>query len=245
MIPKLDSPETLRVLALIVGGMKSLHLLLTESGFNITYATLSKYISNGVQFEEKVFANLFETIRKKATFNAREAARNLEDAYVIVNELVGQGVIFPKKMGDDLDEDWQKRQTLTSEEIKDFEAEFGTKLSLEQKEVLQGKRRKKDSKPKPKSSVSVDDLFGDDDNEEDVVVMVRNEQGEVIAVPTKREEPEEPQPKKEENKSDKNFLEDFLNGEDDTPPPRNALTDPFEAELRRTNDNFTSDDYRF
>lgn len=244
MIPKLDSPETLRVLSLIVGGMKSLHLLLTESGFNITYATLSKYISNGVQFEEKVFANLFETIRKKATFNAREAARNLEDAYVIVNELVGQGVIFPKKMGDDLDEDWQKRQTLTSEEIKDFEAEFGTKLSLEQKEVLQGKRRKKDdSKPKPKSSVSVDDLFGDDDNEEDVVVMVRNEQAEVIAVPTKREEPEEP--KKEENKSDKNFLEDFLNGEDDTPPPRNALTDPFEAELRKTPDVFTSEDHRF
>lgn len=229
MIPKLDSPETLRVLAGVAGGMKNLHLLLQESGLKITYTTLSKYISNGVQFEESVFANLFKTIGEKKSFLARETMRNLEDTYIVLNAMIGQGVFLPRKMGEagELDEGWEKTQALTKEEIKDLEAEYGVNLSDEQKQVLQGKRRKTiERKQRPKSSVSVDDLFGDDEK-------------------AKEETEDFPQPESKKEERSKSFLEDFLNDENESEPPRNVLTDPFEAELQQSPDVFTSEDHRF
>lgn len=182
MIPQLESAETLRILAPIVGGMKGLHVLFKESGNDIAYSSLSRYISGGVKFESKVFSELFRTIREGKSFTAREAMRNLEDAYIVLNELVGQGIVIPRKIGEagEIDKDWEKKQALTKEEIKDMEAEFGVKLSPEQKEVLQGKR-----KSLPKSSRSVDDLF--DDDEEEVVEFVRNSKAEVVIHPTVEE----------------------------------------------------------
>lgn len=249
MIPKLDSPETLRCLAGIVGGMKSLHLLLKESGYDITYTTLSKYISNGAQFEERIFINLFEIIKGKGSFTAREAMRNIEDTYIVLSEMARQGVFVPKRMGEagELDDEWEKEQALTKEEIEDMEAEFGMKLSSEQKEVLQGKR-----KSLPKSSRSVDDLFDDDDE----VEFVRDSKAEVLIHPTVEEakefleedEPEEPEPVEEKKLEKKtNFLDDFLNeAANEPPPPQSSLTeDPFEAGLRRTPDVFSTENHRF
>lgn len=266
MIPKLESAETLRTLAPIVGGMKGLHVLFKESGMDFAYGTLSRYISGGVQFDSKVFSDLFKTIKEGKSFTSREAMRNLEDTYIVLNELVGQGVIIPKKIGEagELDKDWEKKQTLTKEEIKDMEEEFGVKLSTEQKEVLQGKR-----KILPKSSRSVDDLF--DDDEEEVIEFVRNSKAEVLIHPTVEEakeflekhelyesEPEEEtKPEKheldesepvEETKSEKkNFLEDFLNdASNEPPPPQATLTDdPFESGLRKTQDVFSKEEHRF
>lgn len=234
MIPQLESAETLKVLAPIVGGMKGLHVLFKESGMGFAYGTLSRYISGGVRFDSKVFADIFKTIREGKSFTAREAMRNLEDTYIVLNELVGQGVIIPKKMGEagEFDDGWEKKQTLTTEEIKDMEAEFGVKLSTEEKQRLQGKR-----KSLPKSSRSIDDLFDDEKKEEDEIVLARNSKGEVLTNPTK-EETKEP--------TKKNFLEDFLNEESKEPPPvHRGLTDPFEAGLRQTPDVFTSEDHRF
>ena len=248
MIPKLESAETLRVLAPIVGGMKGLHVLFKESGMDFAYGTLSRYISGGVQFDSKVFSDLFKTIKEGKSFTSREAMRNLEDTYIVLNELVGQGVIIPKKIGEasELDKDWEKKQTLTKEEIKDMEEEFGVKLSTEQKEVLQGKR-----KSLPKSSRSVDDLFDDDDE----VEFVRNSKGEVLIHPTVEEakefleedEPEEPEPVEETKPEKKNFLEDFLNDASNVqPPPQATLTDdPFESGLRKTQDVFSTEEHRF
>lgn len=235
MIPQLESAETLRVLAPIVGGMKALHVLFNESGNDIAYSSLSRYISGGVKFESKVFSTLFNTIREGKSFTAREAMRNLEDAYILLNELVGQGIIIPRKMGEagELDKDWEKKQALTKEEIKDMEAEFNVKLSTEQRELLQGKRK---SLPK-KSSLSVDDLFEEEE-----------EQTEVIVNPTKEEAEEflEEQPEPMEEKK-KTFLEDFLDQDSSSEPepvPQSGLTDPFEAELRQTPDVFSSENAR-
>lgn len=232
MIPQLESAETLRTLAPIVGGMKGLHVLFKESGNDIAYSSLSRYISGGVKFESKVFSDLFRTIREGKSFTAREAMRNLEDAYIVLNELVGQGIVIPRKIGEagEIDKDWEKKQTLTNEEIKDMEAEFGTKLSKEQKEVLKGRR-----KSLPKSSRSIDDLF-DDDEEEDVALPIE----EVKEEP----EPEPVEEKKPEKK--KSFdLEGFLNEAPNEPPPQSSLTeDPFESGLRKTQDVFTAEEHR-
>lgn len=243
MIPQLESAETLKTLAPIVGGMKALHVLFNESGNDIAYSSLSRYISGGVKFESKVFSTLFNTIREGKSFTAREAMRNLEDAYIVLNELVGQGIIIPRKMGEagEIDKDWEKKQALTKEEIKDMEAEFNVKLSAEQRELLQGKRK---SLPK-KSSVSVDDLF---EEEEEQIVMARNEKAEVIVNPTKEEAEEflEEQPEPVEEKK-KTFLEDFLDEDSSSEPepvPQSGLTDPFEAELRQTPDVFSSENAR-
>lgn len=248
MIPQLESAETLRVLAPIVGGMKGLHVLFNESGNNIAYSSLSRYISGGVKFESKVFSELFRTIKEGKSFTAREAMRNLEDAYIVLNELVGQGIVIPRKIGEagEIDKDWEKKQTLTKEEIKDMEAEFNVKLSTEQKEVLQGKR-----KSLPKSSRSVDDLF-DDDEEGESIEFARNSEGEVFIHPTKeeakellKEKPEPVEEKKPEKK--KSFdLEGFLNEAPNEPPPQSSLTeDPFESGLRKTQDVFSSEEHRF
>lgn len=251
MIPQLESAETLRTLASIVGGMKGLHVLFKESGNDIAYSSLSRYISGGVKFESKVFSELFRTIREGKSFTAREAMRNLEDAYIVLNELVGQGIVIPRKIGEagELDKDWEKKQALTKEEIKDMEAEFGVKLSSEQKEVLQGKR-----KSLPKSSRSVDDLF--DDDEEEVVGFVRNSKGEILTHVTveeakeflEKDELDESEPQ-EETKPEKksNFLDDFLNEASSEPPsPQSSITeDPFEAGLRKTPDVFSTEEHRF
>lgn len=247
MIPQLESAETLKTLAPIVGGMKSLHVLFKESGNDIAYSSLSRYISGGVKFESKVFSDLFRTIREGKSFTAREAMRNLEDAYIVLNELVGQGIVIPRKIGEagEIDKDWEKKQTLTNEEIKDMEAEFGTKLSKEQKEVLKGRR-----KSLPKSSRSIDDLF-DDDGEEETIELARNSKGEVLVRPTEeevkellKEEPEPTEEKKPEKK--KSFdLEGFLNEAPNEPPPQSSLTeDPFESGLRKTQDVFTAEEHR-
>lgn len=249
MIPQLESAETLRVLASIAGGMKALHVLFKESGNDIAYSSLSRYISGGVKFESKVFSELFRTIKEGKSFTAREAMRNLEDAYIVLNELVGQGIIIPRKMGEagEIDKDWEKKQALTKEEIKDMEAEFNVKLSTKQRELLQGKR-----KSLPKSSRSVDDLFDDDDE----VEFVRNSKAEVLIHPTVEEEKEflekdeleEPEPVEEKKPEKKtNFLDDFLNeAVNESPPPQSSLTeDPFEAGLRRTPDVFSTENHRF
>lgn len=246
MIPQLESAETLRVFASIVGGMKSLHVLFNESGNNIAYSSLSRYISGGVKFESKVFSELFKTIREGKSFTAREAMRNLEDAYIVLNELVGQGIVIPRKIGEagEIDKDWEKKQTLTKEEIKDMEAEFNVKLSTEQKEVLQGKR-----KSLPKSSRSVDDLF-DNDEEEESIELPRNSKGELFVRPTKEEGKEllkeEPEPVEEKKPKKKSFdLEGFLNEAPNEPPPQSSLTeDPFESGLRKTQDVFTAEEHR-
>lgn len=251
MIPQLESAETLRTLAPIVGGMKGLHVLFKESGNDIAYSSLSRYISGGVKFESKVFSELFRTIREGKSFTAREAMRNLEDAYIVLNELVGQGIVIPRKIGEagEIDKDWEKKQALTKEEIKDMEAEFGVKLSTEQRELLQGKR-----KSLPKSSRSVDDLF--DDDEEETIELARNSKGELLVRPTKEEaeellkedEPEEQPEPLEEKKPEKknNFLEDFLNDAPNEPLPQSSLTDdPFESGLRKTQDVFSSEEHRF
>ena len=243
MIPQLESAETLRVLASIAGGMKALHVLFKESGNDIAYSSLSRYISGGVKFESKVFSELFRTIREGKSFTAREAMRNLEDAYIVLNELVGQGIVIPRKIGEasEIDKDWEKKQALTKEEIKDMEAEFNVKLSTKQKEVLQGKR-----KSLPKSSRSVDDLFEDDEEETIEPVRPIKEAEELL----KEDEPEEqPEPTMEEKKPEKktNFLDDFLNeAANESPPPQSSLTeDPFEAGLRRTPDVFSTENHRF
>ena len=251
MIPQLESAETLRTLAPIVGGMKGLHVLFKESGNDIAYSSLSRYISGGVKFESKVFSELFKTIREGKSFTAREAMRNLEDAYIVLNELVGQGIVIPRKIGEagEIDKDWEKKQALTKEEIKDMEAEFGVKLSSEQKEVLQGKR-----KSLPKSSRSVDDLF--DDDEEEVVEFVRNSKAEVLIHPTVEEakefleehELDESEPQEEMKPEKKNnFLDDFLNEASSEPPPAqlSITEDPFESGLRKTQDVFSSEEHRF
>lgn len=248
MIPQLESAETLKTLAPIVGGMKGLHVLFKESGNDIAYSSLSRYISGGVKFESKVFSELFRTIKEGKSFTAREAMRNLEDAYIVLNELVGQGIVIPRKIGEagEIDKDWEKKQTLTNEEIKDMEAEFGTKLSKEQKEVLKGRR-----KSLPKSSRSIDDLFDDGDEEEEIIELARNSKGEVLVRPTKeeakellKEEPEPVEEKKPEKK--KSFdLEGFLNEAPNEPPPQSSLTeDPFESGLRKTQDVFTAEEHR-
>ena len=249
MIPQLESAETLRVLAPIVGGMKGLHVLFKESGNDIAYSSLSRYISGGVKFESKVFSELFRTIKEGKSFTAREAMRNLEDAYIVLNELVGQGIVIPRKIGEagEIDKDWEKKQALTKEEIKDMEAEFNVKLSTEQKELLQGKR-----KSLPKSSHSVDDLFEDDDDEESVE-LVRNSEIEIdesgkINIKNSADEPEEQPELMEEKKPEKknNFLEDFLNEVPNEPLPQLSLTDdPFESGLRKTQDVFSSEEHRF
>ena len=199
MIPKLESAETLRTLALVVGGMKNLHVLFKESGIELAYPTLSRYISNNAQFDSEVFRDVFRTIKEGKSFTAREALRNLEDTYIVLNELVAQGVLVPRKMGEasEVDKDWEKRQTLTNKEIKDMEEEFGVKLSKEQKDVLKGKR-----KSLPKSSRSIDDLF-DDDSEEDVILPTEEEVEELLDVD---EEEPEPEPVEERNPKRKNHL---------------------------------------
>lgn len=250
MIPKLESAETLRTLALVVGGMKNLHVLFKESGIELAYPTLSRYISNNAQFDSEVFRDVFKTIKEGKSFTAREALRNLEDIYIVLNELVAQGVLVPRKMGEasEVDKDWEKRQTLTNKEIKDMEEEFGTKLSKEQKDVLKGKR-----KSLPKSSRSIDDLFDDDDEES--IELARNSKGELLVRPTKEEaeellkedEPEEqPEPVEEKKPEKKSFdLEGFLNEAPNEPPPQSSLTeDPFESGLRKTQDVFTAEEHR-
>lgn len=248
MIPQLESAETLRTLAPIVGGMKGLHVLFKESGNDIAYSSLSRYISGGVKFESKVFSELFRTIREGKSFTAREAMRNLEDAYIVLNELVGQGIVIPRKIGEagEIDKDWEKKQTLTGEEIKDMEAEFGMKLSHEQKEVLKGRR-----KSLPKSSRSIDDLFEDDDEEESIE-LVRNseieidESGKINIKNPADESKEEPEPVEEKKPEKKSFdLEGFLNEAPNEPPPQSSLTeDPFESGLRKTQDVFTAEEHR-
>lgn len=246
MIPKLESAETLKTLALVVGGMKNLHVLFKESGIELAYPTLSRYISNNAQFDSEVFRDVFKTIREGKSFTAREALRNLEDTYIVLNELVAQGILVPRKMGEasEVDKDWEKRQTLTNEEIKEMEEEFGMKLSKEQKDVLKGKR-----KSLPKSSRSIDDLF--DDDEEESIELARNSKGEVLVRPTEeeakellKEEPEPVEEKKPEKK--KSFdLEGFLNEAPNEPPPQSSLTeDPFESGLRKTQDVFTAEEHR-
>lgn len=237
MIPKLDSPQTLKIISLLAGGMRNFHVLVKESGFDISYNTLSRYVANGAQFDESVYANLFGILRRKDSFLTRETVRILEDTYVVLNELVGQGVIVPKRVGEagELDEDWEKKQTFTKEEVKDMEAEFGKKLTTDQREVLMGKRKQ------PKPSVSVDDLF--DDDEEEVIEFARNSKAEVLIHPSKEEakkflEEDEPKPK------DSSFLEELLDGEEEGDQISNGLTDPFEKDLRRTEDVFTSENQR-
>lgn len=240
MIPQLESAETLRVLAPIVGGMKGLHVLFKESGNDIAYSSLSRYISGGVKFESKVFSELFRTIKEGKSFTAREAMRNLEDAYIVLNELVGQGIVIPRKIGEagEIDKDWEKKQTLTGEEIKDMEAEFGMKLSHEQKEVLKGRR-----KSLPKSSRFIDDLF-DDDDDEDVTLPTEEEVKELLDVDEEEPKLEPVEEKKLEKK--KSFdLEGFLNEAPNEPPPQSSLTeDPFESGLRKTQDVFTAEEHR-
>lgn len=255
MIPKLDSPQTLKIISLLAGGMRNFHVLVKESGFDISYNTLSRYVANSAQFDESVYANLFDILRKKDSFMTRETVRTLEDTYVVLNELVGQGVIVPKRVGEagELDEDWEKKQTFTKEEVKDMEAEFGKKLTTDQREVLMGKRKQ------PKPSVSVDDLF--DDDEEEIIEFARNSKAEVLIHPSKEEAKkflkedelderaidlgaldeayeDEPKPK------DSSFLEELLDGEEEGDQISNGLTDPFEKDLRRTEDVFTSENQR-
>lgn len=239
MIPKLDSPQTLKIISLLAGGMRNFHVLMKESGFDISYNTLSRYVANSAQFDESVYANLFDILRKKDSFLTRETVRTLEDTYVVLNELVGQGVIVPKRVGEagELDEDWEKKQTFTKEEVKDMEAEFGKKLTTEQREVLMGKRKQL------KPSVSVDDLF--DDDEEEVIEFARNSKAEVLIHPTKEEAKkflEEDEPKAKPK--DSSFLEELLDGEEEGDHISNGLTDPFEKDLRRTEDVFTSENQR-
>lgn len=239
MIPKLDSPQTLKIISLLAGGMRNFHVLVKESGFDISYNTLSRYVANGAQFDESVYANLFDILRKKDSFLTRETVRTLEDTYVVLNELVGQGVIVPKRVGEagELDEDWEKKQTFTKEEVKDMEAEFGKKLTTDQREVLMGKRKQL------KPSVSVDDLF--DDDEEEVIEFARNSKAEVLIHPSKEEAKkflEEDEPKAKPK--DSSFLEELLDGEEEGDQISNGLTDPFEKDLRRTEDVFTSENQR-
>lgn len=240
MIPKLESAETLRTLALVVGGMKNLHVLFKESGIELAYPTLSRYISNNAQFDSEVFRDVFRTIKEGKSFTAREALRNLEDTYIVLNELVAQGILVPRKMGEasEVDKDWEKRQTLTNKEIKDMEEEFGVKLSKEQKDVLKGKR-----KSLPKSSRSIDDLF-DDDGEEDVILPTEEEVEELLDVDEEEPKLEPVEEKKLEKK--KSFdLEGFLNEAPNEPPPQSSLTeDPFESGLRKTQDVFTAEEHR-
>ena len=176
----------------------------------------------------------------------------MEDTYIVLNELVAQGVLVPRKMGEasEVDKDWEKRQALTNKEIKDMEEEFGTKLSKEQKDVLKGKR-----KSLPKSSRSIDDLF-EDAEEEESIELACNSKGELLVRPTKEEaeellkedEPEEEPEPVEEKKSEKKKsfdLEGFLNETPNEPPPQSSLTeDPFESGLRKTQDVFTAEEHR-
>ena len=243
MIPQLESAETLKILAPIVGGMKGLHVLFKESGNDIAYSSLSRYISGGVKFESKVFSELFRTIREGKSFTAREAMRNLEDAYIVLNELVGQGIVIPRKIGEagEIDKDWEKKQTLTNEEIKDMEAEFGTKLSKEQKEVLKGRR-----KSLPKSSRSIDDLFDDNDEvDEKAIDLGAPEAYEKEEAKELLEEKPEPVEEKKPEKKKSFDLEGFLNEAPNEPPPQSSLTeDPFESGLRKTQDVFTTEEHR-
>lgn len=249
MIPKLDSPQTLKIISLLAGGMRNFHALVKESGFDISYNTLSRYVANGAQFDESVYANLFDILRKKDSFISRETVRILEDTYVVLNELVGQGVIVPKRVGEagELDEDWEKKQTFTKEEVKDMEAEFGKKLTTDQREVLMGKRKQL------KPSVSVDDLF--DDDEEEIIEFARNSKAEILIHPSKEEakkflkedeldERAEAYEKDEPKAKDSSFLEELLDGEEEGDQISNGLTDPFEKDLRRTEDVFTSENQR-
>lgn len=205
MVPELNSTETLKILSLLTGGVRTLHAIMKDSGFNGTYATLTRYINGNVQFDLDVYKKFFSTLREPQTHYGRDVLRNLEDAYFILNEMVAQGIITPRK-----EEGVKKETTLTSEEIKEMEAEFGVQLSQQEKDVLKGRR-----KSLPKSSISLDEMMGDDD----------------------------PQPVEEKSKD---FIEKFMEGGKDNPQPVQAeLTDPFEAELRRTPDIFTSEEHRF
>lgn len=242
MIPKLESAETLRTLALVVGGMKNLHVLFKESGIELAYPTLSRYISNNAQFDSEVFRDVFKTIKEGKSFTAREALRNLEDTYIVLNELVAQGVLVPRKMGEasEVDKDWEKRQTLTNEEIKEMEEEFGMKLSKEQKDVLKGKR-----KSLPKSSRSIDDLFDDDEPYEKAVDLGAPEAYEKEEAEELLEEKPEPVEEKKPEKKKSFDLEGFLNEAPNEPPPQSSLTeDPFESGLRKTQDVFTAEEHR-
>ena len=85
-----------------------------------------------------------------------------------------------------------------------------------------------------KPSVSVDDLF--DDDEEEVIESARDTKEE--AKKFLEEDESKAKPK------DSSFLEELLDGEEEGDQISNGLTDPFEKDLRRTEDVFTSENQR-